>query len=76
MGTGLQMFALTHGLTDREQDLLRLLARGLDTRELADAMTISETTVQDHVKSVFAKTGTSALATPYCSAALPARPSI
>ena len=31
---------------------------GCDTREVADRMLLSEHTVQDHLKSVFAKTGT------------------
>jgi DNA-binding CsgD family transcriptional regulator len=54
----LDLFARAHGLTGREQHLLRLLAHGLDTRELAKAMAIAiaEYTVQDHLKSVFAKT--------------------
>jgi DNA-binding CsgD family transcriptional regulator len=50
------VFARAFGLTGRETDLLERLARGADTRELARTMFLSEHTVQDHLKSVFAKT--------------------
>lgn len=53
------LFSRSHGLTEREQEVLRHLADGVDTRTLARLMTISELTVQDHLKSVFAKTSTS-----------------
>ena len=53
------MFSRSHGLTPREDELLRHLAEGLDTRSAAGLMSISEHTVQDHLKSVFAKTATS-----------------
>jgi len=46
------------GLTERERELLGLLAAGSDTREVAERMYLSGHTVQDHLKSVFAKTGT------------------
>ena len=46
------------GLTERERELLGLLAAGSDTRQVAERMYLSGHTVQDHLKSVFAKTGT------------------
>ena len=52
----LEMFARAHGLSERERELLSLLARGSDTRQIAERMFLSEHTVQDHLKSVFAKT--------------------
>jgi len=52
----LDVYARSHALSPREHRLLRLLARGLDTHELAEAMSISEYTVGDHVKAIFAKT--------------------
>jgi DNA-binding CsgD family transcriptional regulator len=52
----LDLFARTHAFTPREGELLQLLARGLDTRELGKAMRIKDFTVHDHLKSIFAKT--------------------
>jgi DNA-binding CsgD family transcriptional regulator len=54
----LVLFGRVSGLSDREQELLGLLAAGADTREIAARMYLSAYTVQDHLKSVFAKTGT------------------
>jgi DNA-binding CsgD family transcriptional regulator len=54
----LDMFALAHGMSDRETELLRMLADGSDTRTIAERMFLSELTVQDHLKSVFAKSRT------------------
>jgi DNA-binding NarL/FixJ family response regulator len=51
------VFARAYALTPREAELLVALASGSDTRELAEALSISEHTVQDHLKSIFAKTG-------------------
>lgn len=53
------IFSRSHGLTGREDVLLRHLADGVDTRTVARLMSISENTVQDHLKSVFTKTSTS-----------------
>jgi DNA-binding CsgD family transcriptional regulator len=46
-----------HGLTRQEQTLTRLVCRGLSTREVAESLHISVNTVQDHLKSIFDKTG-------------------
>ncbi len=53
----LDVFARAYGLSARESELLGLLATGGDTREVAQQMFLSEHTVQDHLKSIFAKTG-------------------
>ena len=45
------------GVTEREADVLRLAARGLGNREIAEAMFLSPRTVEKHVASVLAKTG-------------------
>lgn len=45
------------GLTARERELFDHLVAGKDTREIAQRMFLSEYTVQDHLKSIFAKTG-------------------
>jgi DNA-binding CsgD family transcriptional regulator len=52
------MFGRSGGLTERERELLDLLTAGSDTRKVAERMYLSTHTVQDHLKSVFAKTGT------------------
>jgi DNA-binding CsgD family transcriptional regulator len=52
------LFARANGLTRRESELLRQLIAGGDTRDVAQQMFLSTHTVQDHLKSVFAKTGT------------------
>ncbi len=45
------------GLTNREVDVLRLVARAQGTREIARALSLSEKTVRNHLEHVFAKTG-------------------
>jgi DNA-binding NarL/FixJ family response regulator len=51
------VFSRAFGFTPRENELLTLLATGSDTRAMARHMSLSEFTVQDHLKSIFAKTG-------------------
>ena len=46
-----------HALTPRETELLGVLVEGLDTKAIAGAFFVSQHTVQDHLKSIFAKTG-------------------
>jgi DNA-binding CsgD family transcriptional regulator len=53
----LLLYCRSHGLSDRETELLGLLVDGRDTKTVASAMFISEHTVQDHLKSIFDKTG-------------------
>jgi HD-GYP domain-containing protein (c-di-GMP phosphodiesterase class II) len=45
------------GLTEREVDVLRLIARGRSNREVAAALGISPKTVGHHVEHVYAKAG-------------------
>lgn len=53
----LDLFARASGLSERETEVITLLGLGLDTREIAGELFLSEHTVNDHVKSVLAKTG-------------------
>ena len=46
-------------LTPREVDVTRGLARGLTTNEIAVELHLSRFTIQDHLKSVYEKTGVS-----------------
>jgi len=54
----LDLFTRASALSTRESELLTYLVSGADTREIASRMFLSKHTVQDHLKSVFAKTQT------------------
>jgi DNA-binding NarL/FixJ family response regulator len=45
------------GLTDREVEVLALIASGLSNHEIAERLYVAETTVKTHVNRIFAKTG-------------------
>jgi HD-GYP domain-containing protein (c-di-GMP phosphodiesterase class II) len=47
------------GLSDREVEVLRLLARGKTNRQIAADLVIAEKTVGRHVENIYAKTGLS-----------------
>jgi len=46
---------ITDKLTDREADVLRLLARGFTNADIAERLHLSEGTVRNHVSAIFAK---------------------
>jgi len=48
---------LPDGLTDREAEVLSLIAAGLSNTEIAERLFVAEATVKTHVNRVFAKTG-------------------
>lgn len=53
----MDLFARAHGLSGREAEIVTLLGIGLDSREIAGQLFLSEHTVNDHVKAALAKTG-------------------
>ncbi|HEU5330114.1 MAG TPA: LuxR C-terminal-related transcriptional regulator [Thermomicrobiales bacterium] len=46
-----------HGLSPREQEVVEWVARGASTAQIAQALFITEYTVQDHLKHIFDKVG-------------------
>jgi HD-GYP domain-containing protein (c-di-GMP phosphodiesterase class II) len=47
------------GLTTREVDVLKLVARGLTTREIADELVITPKTAGNHIEHIYTKIGVS-----------------
>ncbi len=48
-------------LTDREREILKLIAKEYSNKQIAEELFISERTVETHRKNIFRKTGTSSL---------------
>jgi DNA-binding CsgD family transcriptional regulator len=46
-----------YGLSPREQEVVELAVRGASTRQISQALYISEYTVQEHLKNIFGKVG-------------------
>ncbi len=55
MAKGLQDRALLQELTERETDVLKLLAKGYSNQEIADTLYIGIKTVKTHVSNILAK---------------------
>ena len=49
--------ALPDGLTNREAEVLRLVASGRSNKDIATALSLSERTVARHLSNIFTKTG-------------------
>ena len=49
--------AFAEGLTQRERDIAELIAEGLDNREIAQALYLSEGTVRNHISAILQKCG-------------------
>jgi DNA-binding NarL/FixJ family response regulator len=49
--------AALEALTDREHEVLRMLAAGLSNAEIGEAMVVSEATVETHVSNLLGKLG-------------------
>ncbi len=47
----------TEGLSQRETDVIKLMARGYNNRQIADLLFISEHTVKVHIRNIFRKIG-------------------
>lgn len=45
------------GLTSREIDVLRLVAKGASNKEIGESLFISQNTAANHVRSILTKTG-------------------
>ncbi len=51
------MNVAAYGLSPREEEVIRLVARGLSTGQISRTLFISEYTVQNHLSNVFKKVG-------------------
>lgn len=47
--------SLGFDLTEREREVLALITQGMNNREIADRLTISRSTVKNHVSNIFSK---------------------
>ena len=53
-GKALELLA---GMTDREKEICSLMAKGLNNRQIADTLYISEGTVKNYISNIYDKTG-------------------
>jgi DNA-binding NarL/FixJ family response regulator len=48
---------MRQGLTDREEQVLKLIAEGLTNRQISCRLSISESTVENHIHHIYEKLG-------------------
>lgn len=48
---------LLEGMTEREKEICSLMAKGLNNRQIADVLFISEGTVKNYISNIYDKTG-------------------
>jgi DNA-binding CsgD family transcriptional regulator len=53
----LRLSAIGYGLSPREQEVVDLAVRGPSTKQISQALYISEYTLKDHLKNIFVKVG-------------------
>ncbi|MAS28187.1 MAG: helix-turn-helix transcriptional regulator [Synechococcus sp. TMED187] len=57
MSSGNTPGSMNVSLSSRELEIIELVAEGLTNQEIAERLTISKRTVDNHVSNVFTKTG-------------------
>ena len=57
VNTAAQDGGLREDLTERETEVLRLMAKGLRNERIAERLRITEQTVKNHVRNIFGKLG-------------------
>lgn len=57
LGEGLEEAIGAYGLTDREEEILRLVLRGARNKDIESALFISASTVRNHISNIFRKLG-------------------
>jgi DNA-binding CsgD family transcriptional regulator len=53
----LRLTTIGYGLSPREQEVVALAVRGASTKQISQALYISEYTVKDHLSNIFGKVG-------------------
>ncbi len=57
LNTGFSALDQPDPLTERETEILRLMAGGYSNKEIANALNVAEGTVKNHVSSILSKMG-------------------
>lgn len=50
-------FCREHELTDRQQDIVKMIVNGSTNKEISETLFITEGTVKTHIHNIFRKTG-------------------